>query len=275
MKKFYFSLALLAMIMVGCAATEFENMQDTFGKAMEVKGQLHDSVQFYIDKARWGDGNAYLKLATFYHEGKYVKADFLNMMTMARMAREYHGIRRTEDFVNGLPADDDMRILYDSFNPITKSMGEEEILRLTNEVMKRNLPEAEIVYAMIAFKKGDMQKTAEHCDKAIERGSQMGVILKEVLISGGYDGLTPEVFLKIADSFPMAYLLLGNHYANKSYEEDDKIVKAVEFYRKADEHACLDRHGARWLLGVLENSGLVQPIDDLEVHRLKARCTLE
>lgn len=61
----YITIALLAASVSGC----------------NIKSQ--DSFSSLLDKARQGDGVAYLKLADCYRTGNGVMRDFFNMITMA------------------------------------------------------------------------------------------------------------------------------------------------------------------------------------------------
>ena len=43
----------------------------------------------YLEKARWGDADTYVKLADCYRNGVDVKADFMGMTAMLAMAEQY------------------------------------------------------------------------------------------------------------------------------------------------------------------------------------------
>ena len=42
--------------------------------------QAADEYHYYLEKARWGDAGAYVKLADFYREGKYVCGPLFSMI---------------------------------------------------------------------------------------------------------------------------------------------------------------------------------------------------
>ena len=53
--------------------------------------------QHYLEKARWGDANAYRKLADFYRTGVGVNADFISMTAMLVMAEQYNRDLRVDE----------------------------------------------------------------------------------------------------------------------------------------------------------------------------------
>lgn len=55
-----------------------------------------------IDQARWGDGQACLKLADRYRDGNGLKQDFLGMVGMASKAEDLGAIDRMEDYLRAI-----------------------------------------------------------------------------------------------------------------------------------------------------------------------------
>ena len=98
MKKNLFTIALIALVLTGCSDQVIIENTVVSSFVSQV-----DSVNFYIEKARWADGNAYLKLAHYYHEGKGVKRDFVNMLSMAAIAQQYNAVSSLEEFMKTLP----------------------------------------------------------------------------------------------------------------------------------------------------------------------------
>ena len=101
MKKYLF--LVVALVMFSCT--------DQF-VVDEVAGEYAQQtpaseVTALIEKARWGDGQAYVKLADCYRDGKGVKQDFINMLGMVSFADEYGGISRMEDYLSALPESTD------------------------------------------------------------------------------------------------------------------------------------------------------------------------
>ena len=102
MKKKYYALATVLMtvaLLLSCTDSLFinENMGNTS------KMSSSDEVKALIEKARWGDGKAFLQLADCYRDGKGVKKDFSVMLAMAAQADEFGGITSMEDYMKSLP----------------------------------------------------------------------------------------------------------------------------------------------------------------------------
>ncbi len=83
MMKKIIVLTIVAVFMASCSEQqlldEFTNEQ--FYTSSEQQDSESVILNSYLEKARWGDGNAFLKLAECYHDGIGVKADFMGMMS--------------------------------------------------------------------------------------------------------------------------------------------------------------------------------------------------
>ena len=88
MKKFY-SL-ILALVLISCSD---QLLVDEVTSEYAVQAPVSE-VSALMEKARWGDGEAYVKLADCYRDGKGVKQDFVCMLGMASFADEYGGVKR-------------------------------------------------------------------------------------------------------------------------------------------------------------------------------------
>lgn len=86
----------------------------------------------WCDKARHGDGAAYLRLADCYRTGNGVKRDFFNMITMAQMT-ELYGYH-IDDYINGLPDDDEYKTLFTTMDRY-HACSEDSVI----SVIKKNL----------------------------------------------------------------------------------------------------------------------------------------
>ena len=85
MKKNLFTLAVVMLSLIGCTDSQFldeavDNMPETSLTSNEVNA--------LIEKARRGDGKAYLQLADCYRDGKGVKQDLFGMLAMVAQADE-------------------------------------------------------------------------------------------------------------------------------------------------------------------------------------------
>ena len=75
--KQYFYL-VIALMMVGCTD---QFMVDELAGEYAEQTPVNEVVTL-MEKARWGDGQAYVKLADCYREGKGVQQDFITMLGM-------------------------------------------------------------------------------------------------------------------------------------------------------------------------------------------------
>ena len=78
MKKYLFLWIVSAIVFMGC------NDQLLLDEALVGSHQLNSNNEFntLIEQARWGDGQAFLKLADCYREGNGVEKDFVGMLCM-------------------------------------------------------------------------------------------------------------------------------------------------------------------------------------------------
>ena len=102
-------LTIVAVFMASCSEQqlldEFTNEQ--FYTSSEQQDSESVILNSYLEKARWGDGNAFLKLAECYHDGIGVKADFMGMMSMLAMADQYGASpKSTDSYLLSLPETD-------------------------------------------------------------------------------------------------------------------------------------------------------------------------
>ena len=85
MKKILFAVMAVLLAMVSCTDSQF--LDETVGNPTELSST--NELNTLIEKARWGDGQAFVKLADCYRDGKGVKQDFVGMLTMLAQADEY------------------------------------------------------------------------------------------------------------------------------------------------------------------------------------------
>lgn len=106
--------------MIGTAAfvllascSERQLVEDVAAKAMVTEAASpEDSVASLLNRARWGDSSAYLKLADCYRDGVGVKRDFFSMLTMVNMAKSRGANIRVDDYIHGLPDGDAYKQLF-------------------------------------------------------------------------------------------------------------------------------------------------------------------
>lgn len=97
MRKYLFFI--VGMILASCSDQfNVENVADAV-----TEPSASSDVDGLVEKARWGDGQAYVQLANCYRDGIGVKQDFIGMVAMVSLADEYGGISRMEDYLSGSP----------------------------------------------------------------------------------------------------------------------------------------------------------------------------
>ena len=72
--------------MASCSDQLSENEYTGVEKAANL---VSNEYQHYLEKARWGDADTYVKQADCYRNGVDVKADFMGMTAMLAMAEQY------------------------------------------------------------------------------------------------------------------------------------------------------------------------------------------
>ena len=116
MKKFIV-LTILAMLMASCSEQHLvdDYVCQTSAQLSEQEPSQTGIVNSYLEKARWGDADAFLNLAKCYHDGIGVKSDFMGTLTMLMMADQYgvsnHSI---EDYLMSLPDADHTKMIFEA-----------------------------------------------------------------------------------------------------------------------------------------------------------------
>ena len=105
------------LVMMGCSD---QLMEKEFIEVEKSMNQVSNEYQYYLAKARWGDAEAYVKLADCYRNGVGVKADFIGMTAMLAMAEQYGNSLRLEDYLKALPENDSYRLMFETMDEIGK-----------------------------------------------------------------------------------------------------------------------------------------------------------
>ena len=263
MKKYLF--VIVALVMVSCTDQMME--KEMVGEYAEQQTPASE-VTALIEKARWGDGQAYLQLTNCYRDGKGVKQDFINMVGMMFFAKEYGGIKRINDYMTSLPDDSEYRLVYDALD---KSCSKaDETLEVAEKLIARDCVEGYTVKGIVLMENDDMEEGRRLLRYATERGS--GLAQLYLCMPGWQKEFEPDIdkLKELADSLPLASMCLGNIYSGQKGDDekfkDDQL--AAYYYMKADKHALLGRDGARWLLAYHQNGGTVN-LTDKDIERLK------
>ena len=263
MKKYLIAAMAVLLVMVSCTNQMTEN---------EVVGEYAEQtpaseVTALIEKARWGDDQAYLQLANCYRDGKGVKQDFLNMLFMMSYAEESGGIKSRKDCMSILPEESEYRLVYDALNmPNSKA---DETIEIADKLIARNNVEGYTIKGIILSEQNNKEEGKRLLEFAAERGSTLAQLC--LCVPGCQKDSTPDIErLKVlADSVPAACKRLGDVYSGMIGDEtwkDDQL--AAYYYMKADEHAMLSKHSAKWLLNYHQNGGNIN-LSDKDIERFE------
>ena len=228
-----------------------------------------DSVEYYYEQARLGIGDAYVKMAQYQLDGMFGKPNLLNVMTMGLMAEEYMAIPNMNALFMNVSDSDVLKIAFQALDMLNHTESEDSILSKSKELLDMGIPEGFLMQAVLLWKKGNRDDAITFCDKSIQGGSTIADVFKDIIVAGEeYGGeLNPQTLLKIADRFPMAYRILGDHYAKIPNDSAIDIPLARQYYLKASDHACLGRRGAKWVLETIYIEGY-PAVDSLIEKRL-------
>ena len=256
---------LMVLFLVSCAEQElYEDIADAPKSSIEVDNQY----AYLLEKARWGDGQAYLKLADIYHKGQGVQQDFLGTISMLAMADQYGAISNLEDYMKTLPEEDNMKLFFDAMENFERK-NIEASADMTDRLIAQGSPEGYILKGIMAVEKGDTIEGKRLIGLAVEQGSTFAELLLTVL-SDWRGGKRPsiEVLAPLADRIPLACKLLGDVYAGIEDKDMTNEDLAAMYYKKADEQACLGKRAAGWLLNYYMTNDV--QVGEQELTRLKA-----
>lgn len=262
MKKILFVLVTMVMSLFSCTDQQFVD-ELAGGKA-----ELSTANEFnaLVEQARLGDGQAFLKLADCYRDGKGVEKDFFGMLSMVAQAEEFGGIRKMEDYMKKMPESSAYRM---TFEAVEKLMNEqvEEAKMMSEQLISKGVPDGYFVQGLITIESGDTLGGLRMMELVASQGSNLGDLM--LCIPAFHRGKAPDTvkLTELAEKMPMVNIILAELYLgnNDVNMYDDRM--AAHYYLKADEHACLNRRGARWLLGYYEAGKL--HLSERDVTRLK------
>ena len=239
MKKYLF--LMVAVALAGCAdQTLVENVA---GEKAELA--LASEVNALKEQARWGDGQAYLKLADCYRDGKGVKKDFVGMLCMATLANDYSDTNQMDAYLETIPEDSEYKILVDCIHLFEQNQME-EAQPLMERAIENGSPDGYALKGITVLERGDSLEAKRLFELAAEKGSSLAELL--LCLSGCSSGMNPslEKLAALTEKIPWLYNILAGEYA----KNDD--ASAAYYYLKADKEACLTRFGARWLWGYMD-----------------------
>ena len=263
MKKYLFAIAAMTLVMSGCTDQQFlGEMADLTPASAQMS-----EIEVLKEQARWGDGQAYLKLANCYRDGKGVERNFISMLSMVALANQYGGIQRMEDYLEAMPSSSEFKLIFDAVELYEKKQIEES-KAITEQLIAQGSPEGYSVKSIIAVESGDTLEGKRLMEQAASQGSTFAELLLCIPDWRGATNPDMEKLKALADTVPFACQLLANIYtgSDNASMKDERL--AAYYFLKADEQACLGRRGARWLLYYHRNGGQLQ-LSERDIQRLQ------
>ena len=238
----YFAF-IVTLILVSCAD---QYMEDEVVVGFSEQAPKSE-IDVLMEKAHWGDGQACLKLADYYRDGIGVKPDFVSMINMVTLAEDYGAINRAEDYFGCLTTDNELEIL---------------------SKLAKNEADRDAIYGALVIEKGDTLRGRQMIEAAAEHESTLAMLLGCAPTLSGFSPDGIKKLVDVAEKVPYAYKMLGDFYSGNDIPglKDEQL--AAHYYLKADQHTCLGKEGARWLLRYYREGGDLQ-LSEKDLERLQ------
>lgn len=263
-------ILFMAAILASCSDTQLaENIADVKESEL-VKENATGSAEIkaLVERARWGDGQAYLQLADCYRDGIGVKKNFLGMLAMVEQARVHGAIHDEMEYVTKIPEDNDIKRFCDLMNKSCSQLIEEKDSVMV-QLATIDSPDVLAMYGVLCVESGDSIRGFEIIRDASERGSDFAALLNALLDWKGNIQPDKMKLEQLAERIPLAYKLLGK----LSLKPDENGIvderKVAYYYMKADEHALLSQREAKWLLAYHKDVSIPE-LTDSDVKRLES-----
>ena len=266
MKKILY--IFVALLIAGCSEQDaYNDMVDAPISMSEAPPT--DQYSALLEQARWGNSDAYLKLAGFYHDGIGVKADFMGMMSMLAMADQYGAYpKSTDSYLLSLPETDNTKLIIEAFASLDRK-NTYKTDSLTEILIANGSAEGYALKGILQIERGDTLGGKQTIQTSADMGSSFAKLLLCAVPRPGSKNntLDMDMLKDLSVSTPLASKLLGDYYSGyeKGYTEDEHL--AAYFYKKADEQGCLGKRPARYLINYYERNGI--NIEPKEMERLR------
>ena len=263
-------ILFMAAILASCSDTQLAESIAEVKESELVKEDVNGSavINALVERARWGDGQAYLQLADCYRDGIGVKKDFLGMMVMVEQARAHGAIHDEKEYMAQIPDDNDIKRFCNLIDKSSDQLreGKDSIME---QLATIDRPDAHALFGVLCVESGDSIRGFEIIRDASERGSDFAALLNALPDWKGNIQPDKVKLEQLAERIPLAYNLLGK--LSLKPDENGMIDerKVAYYYMKADEHALLSRREARWLLAYHQDVGIPQ-LTESDVKRLEA-----
>ena len=263
MKKYLFVLVATMLALVGCTDQQF--LED--GLANNVPPTAENGFAALIEQARWGDGQAFLKLADCYRDGNGVEKDFVGMLCMVSQADEFGSIGRMEDYLKEMPESSDFRTIFDAIEKFEDKQVE-EAKSMSEQLIAKGSPDGYTVQGVMAIESGDTLEGLRLMELAASQGSSLAKLMLCIPEFQGDKAPDMEMLKALSDDMPFANVILAKMYTG---EDDEKLKDeslAAHYFLKADESACLTKRGARWLMYYHRYVSKL-PLSERDIQRLQ------
>ena len=265
MKKYLY--LIITLLLIGCS--DQLALDEVKG---EYTGEYTDvtpanEIKALLEKAKWGDGQAYLKLADCYRDGKGVKKDFVGMLSMASLADDYKGISRMEDYLYNLPEDSEFKTLVDYIDKIEHHQIEEAKV-LDERIIANGSPDGYAIKGISVLESGDSLEAKRLFELAAGKGSGLAELLLCMPDWRGVKNPNIDKLATLTDKIPWVCNILAGIYSGiDNFDIIDENLAAY-YYLKADRQACLTKRGARWLLSFLNDGGKIN-LSSIDMERIR------
>ena len=263
-------ILFMTAILASCSDTQLAESIADVKESELVKENANGSAEIkaLVERARWGDGLAYLQLADCYRDGIGVKKNFLGMLAMVEQARVHGAIRDEMEYVTKIPEDNDIKRFCDLMNKSCSQLIEEKDSVMV-QLATIDSPDVLAMYGVLCVESGDSIRGFEIIRDASERGSDFAALLNALLDWKGNIQPDKMKLEQLAERIPLAYKLLGK----LSLKPDENGIvderKVAYYYMKADEHALLSLREAKWLLAYHKDVSIPE-LTDSDVKRLES-----
>ena len=263
-------ILFMAAILASCSDTHLAESIADVKESELVKENANGSAEInaLVERARWGDGQAYLQLADCYRDGIGVKKNFLGMLAMVEQARVHGAIHDEMEYVTKIPEDNDIKRFCDLMNKSCSQLIEEKDSVMV-QLATIDSPDVLAMYGVLCVESGDSIRGFEIIRDASERGSDFAALLNALLDWKGNIQPDKMKLEQLAERIPLAYKLLGK----LSLKPDENGIvderKVAYYYMKADEHALLSQREAKWLLAYHKDVSIPE-LTDSDVKRLES-----
>ena len=261
-------IILCFVVLLGLASCSDQLTERELVNATQTVNQADGEYQYYLEKARWGDAGAYVKLADFYREGKYVQSDFMGMTAMLAMAEQYDRNLRLQDYLKALPEDDSYRLMFEAMDEIGRK-DRDKVKIVASILVANSKPEGYVINGAMQVEEGDTIGGLETIRYGVEQGSAFGELIlcmAPAFLGKNQQPYNADRLISMAVKFPFANKFLAEMYAGEVCDSVYDPKQAATYFLKADEYGFLGRRGAKWLLNYYASENI--QIDELEKQRL-------